>query len=66
MRSRRPKRDKSTRTCPTGKVRYHDHASAVSGMRGTQEKRGEGGAQRSYECKLCKGWHLTHIKHWRD
>lgn len=60
MRNYRPiKVDKSRRACPSGKYRYPDHECAMFAKRGTQNARGEEGAQRVYECPRCKGFHLT-------
>jgi hypothetical protein len=66
---RRPRpRKKSSRRCPvTGKVRYRDHAEAVTALhRVLSIRRLHNGPvpcarreRRGYGCHFCKGWHLT-------
>lgn len=48
----------------TGKVRYHDSASATRAMRNLVRHRNELPADRTlptrvYECQACGGWHWT-------
>lgn len=54
--------------CPSGKLRYRDHAEAVRALHGAQNARNraaQAGARsnraerRDYRCPLCHGYHLT-------
>lgn len=56
------------RTCPTGKVRLRDQHEATLLLTLLRRKRADAEASgvpttryedRSYECGLCSGWHLT-------
>lgn len=58
----------SDRSCPTGKVRFKDHAHAVSALHAAKNRRKFAEAEnvdtarkecRTYPCKACKGFHLT-------
>jgi hypothetical protein len=44
--------------CPTGKVRYRDHASATAALRYKAPGR-EVTPVRAYPCPRCNGWHTT-------
>lgn len=45
--------------CPTRKVRYRDHESAVRALRGVAGSARAKIPVRAYRCNLCQGWHLT-------
>lgn len=58
----------SDRTCPTGKVRFKDHAHAVAVLHASKNRRKvaeelnletDRNECRTYPCKACKGFHLT-------
>ncbi len=51
------KKARRTRRCPSGKVRYRDHQSAVMVLRNVQGRGGD--LARAYQCPMCQGWHLT-------
>lgn len=57
---RKPNR-KAKDSCPTGKRRFRDHASAVQALRRTSraDDRRDRKPARAYHCDRCKGWHLT-------
>lgn len=47
-------------SCPTGKVRHPDRASAeIARQRVSVKARRNHAAARAYECGQCGGWHLT-------
>jgi hypothetical protein len=46
--------------CPSGKRRFRDHESAQRAVRDISARSHRARVPvRSYECALCKGWHLT-------
>lgn len=47
------------KACPTRKVRFRDHESAVRALRQTRDRGADKLPVRAYECNLCHGWHLT-------
>ncbi|MBL1079902.1 hypothetical protein JK358_36450 [Nocardia sp. 2] len=45
--------------CPAGKLRYYVHTDAEVALTGMNRGNSARREQRSYQCPLCDGWHLT-------
>jgi hypothetical protein len=58
----RRQRKRRRYNCPTGKIRYNDHAEAIEHIwwidaNSTADKK----PCRVYQCDICNGWHATSV-----